>query len=605
MHDENVYMARFWKVKRQDKKGPILLHLTPPSQPQYTEGIGTYLPYKLIMSSDDIRRVFFRVILKHHLEQNVLRIPRAFVRMHWEGISNPVILTLPNGDEWKISWERRDEDIWLHEKNWKRFTEFLRNEYLLVFKYKGESRFEVSICDQSTFEIDYSRVKCKNDEGTSKKHYERVEVSSDVEISGQSERALKKKKISNEERDSNFETEGVVPSQSHRRQISEECDASQHKVSGRRRHVPKPTCSETKTTHKEKGGNGHSNEIFGPTFNVTMKRTSLQNVVNVPASFSRNYLVGLEGLAIIRLGNGRTWDVMLRVGRNRQEQAILGIGWKKFSQDNRLKIGDKCKFMLIQGEEPHVSFQVIITRGHRRHVPKPKTCSETKITHKEKVRNMHSNEICGPTFNVTMKRTSLTNAMYVPLSFSRIYLVGLEGFAIIKLTNGRTWDVMLRISRNRQEQTILGIGWKKFSQDNRLKIGDRCKFILIQGGEPQVSFQVIITRDLESPNYDEQNKFEFTVRQCNLQGTTPIIPNKFMMRHGRSDKQYVTLQVGEKSYRVKLIYYRDRAHGRFSAGWGAFWKESKLKLGDICMFEAMDMDGENLVLQVSISPRNH
>lgn len=76
------------------------------------------------------------------------------------------------------------------------------------------------------------------------------------------------------------------------------------------------------------------------------------------------------------------------------------------------------------------------------------------------------------------------------------------------------------------------------------------------------------------------------------------IPNDFlkrqMIRHGELAK----LKVGEKSWRVKILYYPKYGYGRFSLGWPEFVSDCKLKIRDTCLFELVDE--EELVFKVSI-----
>ena len=76
------------------------------------------------------------------------------------------------------------------------------------------------------------------------------------------------------------------------------------------------------------------------------------------------------------------------------------------------------------------------------------------------------------------------------------------------------------------------------------------------------------------------------------------IPKEFMERHSRCRGNLVLLQVGKKSWPVKVLY-----RGVFSEGWPAFVRGCKLDAGDFCLFKMIDE--ENLVLEVSISREHH
>jgi len=68
-----------------------------------------------------------------------------------------VLIKLPDGTGWKIYWKKINGEIWF-EKDWKTFTENYSLGYgsLVVFEYKGTSKFDVHIFDQNAVEIDYS-----------------------------------------------------------------------------------------------------------------------------------------------------------------------------------------------------------------------------------------------------------------------------------------------------------------------------------------------------------------------------------------------------------------------------------------------------------------
>jgi hypothetical protein len=69
------------------------------------------------------------------------RVPISFARRHWKGITNPVILRLPNLTEKKVFWEKTsDYDIWFCN-GWKEFANYLSlsDLQILVFRYQGNS----------------------------------------------------------------------------------------------------------------------------------------------------------------------------------------------------------------------------------------------------------------------------------------------------------------------------------------------------------------------------------------------------------------------------------------------------------------------------------
>lgn len=73
--------------------------------------------------------------------------------------------------------------------------------------------------------------------------------------------------------------------------------------------------------------------------------------------FSKPYL-HKEGNATLFVDDGRSWDVGLRV--NHYGQLTFSRGWRKFSLENKLKVGDVCGFELHNSEK--FSFEVSIYR---------------------------------------------------------------------------------------------------------------------------------------------------------------------------------------------------------------------------------------------------
>ena len=87
-------------------------------------------------------------------------IPRKFVNKHGDGLSDTVILKLPNSEEWKVNLGRRNNgDVWF-ENGWKEFAEYhsLLKGRLLVFGFDDSTphHLNVMILDLTTSEeIDY------------------------------------------------------------------------------------------------------------------------------------------------------------------------------------------------------------------------------------------------------------------------------------------------------------------------------------------------------------------------------------------------------------------------------------------------------------------
>jgi len=84
------------------------------------------------------------------------KIPNKFTRRYGVGLSNPVLIKAPDGTKWKVYWKKINGEIWF-EKGWNIFTGnySLEQGCLVVFKYRGTSKFDVLILGQNGIEIDY------------------------------------------------------------------------------------------------------------------------------------------------------------------------------------------------------------------------------------------------------------------------------------------------------------------------------------------------------------------------------------------------------------------------------------------------------------------
>ena len=62
----------------------------------------------------------------------------------------------------------------------------------------------------------------------------------------------------------------------------------------------------------------------------------------------------------------------------------------------------------------------------------------------------------------------------------------------------------------------------------------------------------------------------------------------FFRKYFKEKKQDVKIRFRSKLWPVKLIYHPLNSHAFISAGWSLFAKASKLKVGDVCIFELID-----------------
>ncbi|KAI4357078.1 hypothetical protein L6164_001049 [Bauhinia variegata] len=241
-----------------------------------------------------------------------------------------------------------------------------------------------------------------------------------------------------------------------------------------------------------------------------------------------------------------------------------------------------------------------------------------------------------PSFRVVMQPSYIHShaALNIPAKFVRnLDLEKRRGILTLKL-DGRVWPVNFLIrNASTRKRFELSTGWKAFAKANNLNLGDVCVFELIHRTE--IAFRVSIFQDSDRPNHcfsqgnlKQLNKEKSTadlkpkrpsvsdsgvyevsgksnlnypsitviIKARHIQRWSMTLPQSFDRGFVKSGGQIVTMQVGEKSWRIKLIHYPQIPASYFSAGWSAFVRENALEVGDVCLFNWVSTD----VIQVSI-----
>ncbi|XP_027938341.1 B3 domain-containing transcription factor VRN1-like [Vigna unguiculata] len=439
------------------------------------------------MSSGDDRAIhFFKKIDADTLRNGDLRIPRSFVSKYWEDISNPLHLLLPKGGEWEVKWKKVGADVWLIEK-WKKFAEFysLDEDNLLMFKYVGNSQFEVVILHPTGLEIMYPLKEATLD------HAENLNGNGN----GNSSRHFKK-------------TKSFLP----------------------RSHFSK----KVKTNRRN-------------------QRNISEDVAN--------------GSALSR-----------RIKDELNEQHANGFLGTKFHKRGRKRKASVCM---------------------KSSNSKKRAFSTRSGSAMERAQSFHS---VNPVFIREMQRSYVErNIMAMPRSF---ITVDEENEHLVTLWTSESGPWCVYFSRNNSSNQInLTTGWKSFVKDNNLKLRDVCVFEKIK--KPGLSFKVIIFRDTEessSPKFSDhsipeckerelENSFSVCIKPTDLH--TVNLPRIFFEDHDILHSNEVTLQVGERTWKVKID-----SRCRFSCGWCVFIRGCELKPGDICRFKLIDK--KKIVFQVTI-----
>ena len=84
------------------------------------------------------------------------RIPDNFVKKFRDELSTVATITVPDGHVWRVGLKKADNKVWFHD-GWHDFVERygIRAGYFIIFRYEGNSTFNVYVFNLSTSEINY------------------------------------------------------------------------------------------------------------------------------------------------------------------------------------------------------------------------------------------------------------------------------------------------------------------------------------------------------------------------------------------------------------------------------------------------------------------
>ncbi|KAM6591518.1 hypothetical protein CsatA_014123 [Cannabis sativa] len=446
---------------------------------------------------------FSKIILGQTPGNTKLQIPKTFWVKYCESLSSQVFLKLPCGSKWEVGLTKSsDGNVWI-DKGWKAFAQHcsLSRGNLLVFRYEGNCRFNVIIFDKTMVEIDYPFDPNHN-----------VDTKDDISVEVWDKSPLpcnhphKKMKTSaygkSEEEDNKACGESPVPENFVRNQ----------KLNKRK----------AKTEAFKRAEDFKSEDPF---FIVPMNPSSVgskshYNMV-IPSFFAKEYLFKISSSSqdvILKVQDGRTWSVKYYVRPDRvTSKTRIKRGWKAFVQDNDLKVGDVCAFVLRKSIGI-VLFEVVIFHengvanspmfpipGANKTSSTPcvkiepstiepsdkfmKVKSEANTDDNQGTNNnrLSSSEAASkfisnnPYFQVNLRSYHLHGRrLYIPLAFASLHFE--KKIQTVTLWVGEeNWHVNLTVCG--LEYRFSG-GWPTFTRDNSLQPNDVCIFELISKNQP-------------------------------------------------------------------------------------------------------------------------
>ncbi|KAM5551985.1 hypothetical protein ABKV19_026720 [Rosa sericea] len=513
---------------------------------------------------------FFKVILDDNSRDLKLKIPKKFLIKYGEDLLNTVCLKLPSGSEWEVELIRCKGKAWF-EKGWPEFSRFccLDCGNFLVFRYEGNSTFEVCIFDRTATEIDYPI--------TVPKIYEDENDDLSIEIlefppcpKTREKPSLlypdyplcKKMRPSSSTRSDRIsENESAQPDsmvlfEKSMPNKDSHCSNSEMKGEGdflaKKNTAGGSSCTPRflkQTVDHEVIENAIAPQRAtafklddNPFFKISMKPSNIhKSILPLPSEFAKRHLIKLPaGIATLQVSSGRTssvktWSVKFKYDFENSKAQLLN-GWSTFVRDNNLKVRDVCGFILMDRIE--LLFEVALPNVEAPNFPSP------------------PGEGRGATIQVEEKRSPIIK---VESECDMNCEIGLSSsLAIVKkpIISGQVTH------------------WPSSSlRDSRVNLEAGNKFV------PKNPY------------------FLVTLGSLHKEKSNVSVPAAFVKSFIKEANQTLKLQVKDRSWPVKVIRFGKNS-AKFSGGWAAFAKENGLEKGDVCIFELMEIN--DIVLKVHI-----
>ncbi|KAH9656322.1 B3 domain-containing transcription factor VRN1 [Citrus sinensis] len=332
------------------------------------------------------RPYFHKLILASTIRDKRLRIPENFVRNFKDDLSAAATLIVPNGMVSRVGLRRLDNKVWFYD-GWQEFMEryFIRVGYFLVFRYEGNSAFNVYIFNLPSSEINYQPNALSNFEvpNHSKQYHIFAEMEDDDSehvdqptvnktfnppsfqnllnssklsnsINGAGEANLQRLKVKL------YSQDGETPKlkkPGRKRKIDPNVQASSaqevHDGEMQFRFYESASARKRTVTAEERERAINAAKAFEPSnpfCRVVLRPSYLYKgcIMYLPSCFAEKHLNGVCGFIKLQLSDGKQWPVrcLYRGGRAKFSQ-----GWYEFTVENRLGEGDVCVFEVLRARE--------------------------------------------------------------------------------------------------------------------------------------------------------------------------------------------------------------------------------------------------------------
>ncbi|KAK9012422.1 hypothetical protein V6N11_040477 [Hibiscus sabdariffa] len=492
------------------------------------------------------------------------KIPVKFVRKYGSGISSPVFLKVPSGALWEVELTKSGSEVFL-QRGWSDFVQHysLDLEDFVVFRYEGHSLFNVIIFDKGGSEIEYIHAENHTlnaqSQGTQAKQEEDDDDIS-VEILDATPPVEKRRGIS----------PSPCPRPSKKARISSSTNRTKSNAKFSRRSAlswisdgganasPEHGCGSMwrtmRSKQKDKACQIASNfKSQNPFFTRVMQPSFLTDKyrMGLPNIFARKYLTE-KRCKIHCVVDGKTWTMEYNNTSKRFVPRICN-GWKDFSVDNELVLGDVCVFKLVNVTE--ITFNVFIFRGEV----------------------AESGDFPSSSVSLNCRDWNRANPLNSMETLGTDYASKNKG-AISSIDDCKVAVVESPLPRD---------NFKQVRHQN-------------PGGSHSQYTQGASSVDgvfEASSNYlPKDSDFKIVMRPCYLTHGGLKFPVAFAKRYCKGETKLISLEIAERRWAVKLKSYGLRCC--LTSGWTQFARVNCLQKDDILVFHLIDSN--DLVFRVSI-----
>ncbi|KAL1107106.1 hypothetical protein V6Z11_D03G019700 [Gossypium hirsutum] len=506
---------------------------------------------------------FFKIILQDTIQNGKLGVPRKFVKNQGNSMSSPAMLSVPSGEVWKVELTKCNGKIWF-ENGWLEFSNHYSLDFghLLVFRYDGNSNFHVVIFDRTATEILYPYTRYNHIHRRSN-----IDKSKDDNSTPNLEDISTSRKLREKSQMPCPQPCKMMHSTNSAIKTEIECDGKSEFLAQQIRYEGCPARNGDKSTrhrviqqlkpHEKDDALERASKTFkseNPFFLVVMQPSyvglshSKGYRLAIPANFVRKHL--MKELCSITLCNssGKTWIVTFKNNQiGKKQTSYLLTGWGTFVHDNNIRVGDACAFELINSIE--ISFNVVIYQGP--HTKCYQSLSSTDIIRPMKRKDQSYASPSGSEtltalekakafqvasafkseypFFISVLQPSYSRRMNIPVIFARKYLAKMHKEAILLLSNGKSWPVIY--CQHKIESTganaIFGSGWRRFSHDNKLEVGDSCVFELIMAAETSMKVAIYKKQAVKDSSLaDNSREKQVELHESSVIGTKSALMNE-------------------------------------------------------------------------------